>query len=65
MLNQNEAKARARILKKFLAEHGIQLAHGLTLEAVARMEYHKNWATFIAASNAEVCWSSSPTLSSW
>lgn len=53
MLNQNEAKARARILKKFLAEHGIQLAHGLTLEAVARMEHHKNWATLIAASNAE------------
>jgi len=53
MMNQQEAKARARILKTFLAEQGVNLSHGLMLEAVARMERHKNWATFLAAESAE------------
>jgi hypothetical protein len=53
MMNQQEAKARARILKTFLAEQGVNLSHGLMLEAVARMERHKNWATFLAAESAD------------
>lgn len=53
MLNEKEAKNRARILKTFLAEQGVSLSHGVLLEAVARTEHHKNWATFLAASHAE------------
>jgi len=53
MLNEKEAKNRARILKTFLAEQGVNLSHGVLLEAVARTEHHKNWATFLAASNAQ------------
>jgi hypothetical protein len=53
MLNQQEAKARARILKTFLAEHGVALPYGVMLEAVARTEHHKNWATYLAATQTQ------------
>lgn len=66
MLNQQDAKARARILKTFLAEHGVNLSHGLMLEAVARMEHHKNWATFVAASTTEAALvKTAPQLAGW
>lgn len=66
MMNQQEAKARARILKAFLAEHGVNLSHGLMLEAVARMERHKNWATFLAVESAEKAYlKSEQEISDW
>jgi hypothetical protein len=66
MMNQQEAKARARILKTFLAEQGINLTHGLMLEAVARMERHKNWATFLALESAEKAYlKSEEEISGW
>ena len=51
MLTIIEAKARARILKGFLTEHGLDLSHGVALEAVARLERHKTWANFLAIAN--------------
>lgn len=47
-----EAKAQARILKTFMAEQGVNLAHGVALEAVARLAHHKNWATYLVALTA-------------
>lgn len=47
----NEAKAKARILAKYLRSQGLQLPHATSLEAVARLEHFKDWATYLAEAN--------------
>jgi hypothetical protein len=48
MISIKQAKARARTLNVFMKEQGVTLPHGVYLEAVARLEQHKNWATLLA-----------------
>lgn len=45
---QSVAKAHARVLKTFLSEYGIELAHSQALEAASRLAGFKNWATLVA-----------------
>jgi len=52
MMTITAAKASARILKTFLGEHGVDLPHGVCLEAVARQAHYKNWATYLVDANA-------------
>lgn len=49
----NEAKAKAKILAKYLRSQGVQLPHAASLEAVARLEHFKDWATYLAEANRE------------
>jgi hypothetical protein len=60
MTNIDTAKRNARVLKAFLKEHNIALAHGLALEATARIAGHRNWATLLATDATEA--RLSPTL---
>lgn len=53
MLSIKESKAQARMLEKFLAEHQVALPHGVCLEAVARLQHKKNWATYLVEAKTE------------
>lgn len=51
MISIKEAKSRSRVLQTFLKEQSVELPYGVVLEAIARLEQHKNWATFLVAAN--------------
>ncbi len=51
MQTVKDAKAQARILKKFMAEQGVEMTHGVSLEAIARLNHHKTWAQFLLAAD--------------
>ena len=46
------AKQDARVLRKYLNSQNITLSQSQTLEAVARLAKHRNWATFVANQRA-------------
>jgi hypothetical protein len=48
-----EAKSRAKILGKYFKGLEIPLTHAACLEAVARTEHFKDWATYLAEANRE------------
>lgn len=48
MSNISHFKNKARVLSNFLKENDIDLSHGVCLNAIARLEGYKNWATLKA-----------------
>lgn len=63
MLNIDQLKKDARSLGVFLKEKGVSLSHGACLDAIARINNHKNWHT-LSALNADKTDSKEETLNS-